>query len=340
MSRQGFQVREYGPQDEAAVLALLRQSLGDGRAFDRTSAFWHWKHTQNPFGPSLMLVAANGHILGLRAFMRWRFRSGERLTPAVRAVDTATHPGARRQGVFAHLTRLAIERAKDEGVALIFNTPNQRSLPGYLKLGWTYVGRVPVLVKLLRPWRVLRRLVGRRATPDAALLPVVDAEPAGAALSRPVLASLLEASERLTRCGIRTDRTMSFLQWRYGAVPSLHYYVYWKASDPHAGVTILRPNQRSGLREVMICELLLGTAEVGRTLEVLRGLTVAVEADYLVAHAARRSLTYRALRRAGFVPVSRLGPHLVVRTLAPEAASISPASAASWDLSLGDLEVF
>jgi len=156
MSADSFEVREYQTADEAEVLTLLGQALGDGRAFARTSAFWQWKHFQNPFGPSLMMVAVSRGVLGLRAFLRWQFHVGTQTLSAIRAVDTATHPTHRRHGVFATLTHRTVERARDEGVDLIFNTPNQQSLPGYVKLGWSYVGRPPMLVRVLRPLRVAR----------------------------------------------------------------------------------------------------------------------------------------------------------------------------------------
>ena len=66
---------------------------------------------------------------------------------AVRAVDTATHPDFRGQGVFSALTLGALEELRSDGVAFVFNTPNERSRPGYLKMGWQPVGQVRVLAR-------------------------------------------------------------------------------------------------------------------------------------------------------------------------------------------------
>ena len=136
-----YVVRQYEVTDEDAVLRLLRITLGAGPIGQRTAAFFRWKHLDNPFGPSLMLVAdAGGEIIGLRAFMRWRFDAAGQDVRAVRAVDTATHPDHQGRGIFSRLTSEALDLLRGD-TDLIFNTPNEKSLPGYLKLGWRIVGR-------------------------------------------------------------------------------------------------------------------------------------------------------------------------------------------------------
>ncbi len=335
-----FVARSYEPSDESAVLALLRKSLGDGRAFDRTSAFWQWKHFQNPFGPSLMLVTANSEILGLRAFMRWQFRIGPRVITAMRAVDTATHPGYQRQGIFASLTRLTVERAQREGVELIYNTPNNHSLPGYLKLGWQYIGRVPLLIKILRPLRIAATLLGKgRSNPDE--MPVPEAPRVGALLGRTTsLDSLLKEDDRFRDSRIRTNCSIGFLQWRYVDVPSLSYYTTWIGGETPTAAVIFRPNLRRGLREILICELLLNSTGVRQVPWLIRGLIDTVEGDYLVAYAPSGSAHWRALLRAGFIPIPRLGPYLTTRPLNPVPTAAASARFSHWHLSVGDLEVF
>jgi len=336
VSDAAFSVRSYRPEDEERVIALLRQALGNGRAFERTSAFWQWKHFQNPFGESLLTLAENGEIMGLRAFMRWQFRVGSRTLRAVRAVDTATHPAFRRFGVFSTLTRHTVERARADGVDLIFNTPNRYSLPGYLKLGWVYVGRPRLLVKVLRPGRMVLSGLRARSRQAVAGVPVVPA--AMRFSSAEGLARTLEEDGRHTIEGIRTDRSVSFLHWRYGVAPTLPYYIHAQQRDA-AVVVIFRPNLRRGMREIMISELLLGAGAGHDATAAIRGIAGAVDADYLLAHAALGSAHDRVLTRAGFRRLPVVGPHFVAHPLSPEAvtACVHPDR---WRLSLGDLEVF
>ena len=126
----GVDVRPYRDADEQAVLGLLSDALGGGPAGTRPAEFFRWKHLENPFGRSFMLVAeADGRIVGLRAFMRWEFVAGDRRFRAVRAVDTATHPDHQGKGIFSRLTLEALDALRDQA-DFVFNTPNEKSLPG------------------------------------------------------------------------------------------------------------------------------------------------------------------------------------------------------------------
>ena len=171
-------VRPFADDDLPRVLDLLEASLGGGPAGRRQPELFRWKHLENPFGPSFMLGAEHeGRLVGLRAFMRWRFTAlGDRLE-AARAVDTATHPDYQGMGIFTRLT-LALLEVIDGHVDLVFNTPNAKSGPGYLKMGWSEVGRLPVTV---RPRRPLRLLGGRPGpAPQVLAAPAADLIPATA----------------------------------------------------------------------------------------------------------------------------------------------------------------
>ncbi len=64
----------------------------------------------------------------------------------MRAVDTATDPDFQGAGIFRRLTLHALDALPALGVEFVFNTPNDKSLPGYLKIGWKVIGRAPVRV--------------------------------------------------------------------------------------------------------------------------------------------------------------------------------------------------
>ena len=67
------------------------------------------------------------------------------------AVDTATDPEHHGRGIFRALTTQGVERLADDGVAWVFNTPNDASRPGYLKMGWTAIGALPVSIVARSP---------------------------------------------------------------------------------------------------------------------------------------------------------------------------------------------
>ena len=192
-------IRHFRDDDLPRVLELLRSSLGGGPGGMRTGDFFRWKHLENPFGRSFALIGeADGRLVGFRAFMRWRLSAAGTAVLAVRAVDTATHPDYQGQGIFSTLTRRSIESLRDEA-DLVFNTPNEKSLPGYLKMGWQIAGKVPVRVRVRRPFRFVRRIRSLHEEIDVPL----ETPPIAAATAAEVLAGEDSLPELLLRTSPR-----------------------------------------------------------------------------------------------------------------------------------------
>jgi len=326
-------VRQYREEDEASVLDLRRASLGEGPAGARVPDFFRWKHLANPFGRSLMLLGeVDGRVVGLRAFLRWRFVAGDRTVEAVRAVDTATHPELQGRGVFSRLTREAIEALRGEA-DLVFNTPNKKSLPGYLKLGWSVVGRVPVSIRVRRPGAFLWSL---RAPAPMRPRPGVGAPPAAEALAdTDGVADLLRRIERPDD-RLSTPRTIEYLRWRYGTAPLLDYRAV--RLEGGEGLAIFRVRPRRGMWETTVTELLVPAGDEFAGRRLLRSVAGAASVDHLTCSFPRGSVASRAARRAGFVRAPG-GMTLVTNRLGGESAP-DPTDPRSWALSLGDIEVF
>ena len=142
-----MKIRQATREDLPEIVSLLKRSLGESR-IPKSEEAWNWKHVQNPFGESLVYLAFEGETLvGVRAFMQWRWHLADKEYRVLRAVDTATHPEFWGRGIFRKLTEGLIEKATDEGFDFIFNTPNEKSMPGYLKMGWKKLYKVPVRVR-------------------------------------------------------------------------------------------------------------------------------------------------------------------------------------------------
>ncbi len=117
----------------------MRAALGEPPGLGRTPELFAWKHFENPFGRSLMLVAeADGVIAGFRAFMRWqlevpgggtlrlcagcRYRhppriSAERYLSATDAGGHRTRHGRRRRSHLQHPEREVGSGLPDHGLA-------------------------------------------------------------------------------------------------------------------------------------------------------------------------------------------------------------------------------
>ncbi len=331
-------VRAYADRDEPAVLELLTASLGGGPAGVRPAEFFRWKHVDNPFGRSFMLVAEeSGRIVGFRSFLRWAFEARDGRVRAVRAVDTATHPDSQGRGIFTQLTLAALEELRAD-TDLIFNTPNEKSLPGYLKMGWKEVGRVPVSVRVRRPVRFVRGIRSVGSGADGVPTIPVSAERASVALEDAEgVEALLRGVTPSTR--LRTPRDLTFLRWRYGAAPLLDYRVVRSTRDGRlTGLAVFRARMRGVLREASIADVLTAPGDVRTAAQLLRGVGKAGRFDHVTCSFHPGTDPANAARRAAFVRARR--GVLVVSNSLEGRSPLDPTERESWQFTLGDLEVF
>ena len=133
-------------KDIPAIVDLLKLSLGQS-VVEKSAAIWNFKHVDNPFGHSHVLVALENEIfVGVRAFMKWNWQLGNDVWVAYRAVDTATHPDFQGKGIFKKLTLQALDDVQEKQETFVFNTPNDKSRPGYLKMGWVVIDSLPIAI--------------------------------------------------------------------------------------------------------------------------------------------------------------------------------------------------
>ena len=324
----GLLIREATEADRPAIVELLATSLRRDADDPRHEALFAWKHEQNPFGKSPMWVAADGERLaGFRALMRWRFDVGGRPIDAARAVDTATHPDYQGRGIFTRLTLRGLDALRDDGVAFVFNTPNDQSRPGYLKMGWQTVGRLPISVRPRSPLALAR--IARARVPAARWSEACDAgEPAESVLARvDWVRALLESQPRSTR--LRTLRSPGYLAWRYGT-DLLGYRAIVGSGSGEEGLVVFRVRRRGAARELVLAELLVPDGEASAARVLVGRLGREVEADYVIR------IGGPTIGRDGFVRLPRQGPILTWRDVGQD--RMPPL--VEWDVTLGDIEVF
>ena len=331
--------RPAGPSDREEILDLMGATFGRG---DRTkdACFWSWKHDCSPFGPSPVLVAeAENQLLALRTCLRWRWRVEGHEIRAVRAVDTVTRPVWQRKGLFRRLTLELLDRLSREGICFVFNTPNSRSLPGYLSMGWTQVARVPIWVRVKRPLTASLRLLRGGMYADEAPPPETSTR-LGELFEQPALPSLLQAAAGDDR-RFYTARSVEYLDWRYKQIPGIVYDARWEIRDEGAAAVIFRRNLRMGIRELRLAEVLVEPRRqsIRNAARLIEDAIAATRPDVVTGVAARATPEAAALRHAGLLPIPRIGPAFVVRTLQQPLHGPSPFHWPSWRCSLGDLEI-
>lgn len=315
----GVEVRAATADDRSEILGLLGRSLGADAADPRYRELYAWKHDHNRFGSSPTWVAVEaGRIVAVRAFLRWEFERGGEVLRAVRAVDTATDPTHQGRGLFTLLTLHGLEAIAADGVEFVFNTPNQQSRPGYLKMGWQVVGQLPTTIAPTGPAGAIRA-VRSRVPAERWSLPLEVGDPVPEWLERGGPGERRRPPADVRRLHTRDDD--AFLAWRYGT-PLLGYRV---VDDGDAAI-IVRARRRGRASELALVAGFGDDRLVGR----------------LAARTARRAGVDYVARlggahlSAGEVPLPGGGPVLTWRAVAPAAMP----ALANWSLSLGDIELF
>jgi GNAT superfamily N-acetyltransferase len=324
-----LEIRPATAADRAAIVALLATSLGRDPGDPRYDALFAWKHETNVFGPSPMWVACDGdRLAGFRTLMRWRFERDGRLVDAVRAVDTATHPDYQGHGIFTRLTLHALDALREEGVAFVFNTPNDQSRPGYLKMQWRVVGRVPVAVRPRTP-AALVRMARSRTAADRWSAPCDAGEPASAVVGRTDELRALLASQPSSR-GLRTARSPEFLAWRYGG-DLLPYRCVVAPGGVDEGVAFFRRRARGPARETVVADVIVRGGDHRAARALARRTARDAGGEYAI-----RVAEPGAPVTGGFVRLPRQGPILTWRDVCE--TGMPPLR--DWDVSLGDIELF
>jgi GNAT superfamily N-acetyltransferase len=323
-----IEIRPAEPSDRPAVLGLMQVSLGMS-IDDRYDAFFDWKHEQNPFGRSPAWVAVDGGtVVGFRTFLRWDYRvPGGGVVAAVRAVDTATHPDHQGRGIFRRLTLQALDDLRTQGIAFVFNTPNDQSRPGYVKMGWTPVGRLAAKIRV-RSLGAAVRLVRARVPAEFWSPPAHGGRPALEVLAESGLSDLLTSAPPAG--GLATRRTPEYLRWRYGFAP-LAYRAVTLDDGLRSGVAIFRLRRRRSAVECALCDVITPAGDESASRALVRRVVRECGADYVIGVGGP------VLDRSGFVRVPGQGPVLAWYALA---ADLPGGRLDDWALTLGDVELF
>ncbi len=315
-----MEVRPAEASDIPAIVSLLKLSLGEA-LLPKSTEFWNWKHRNNPFGLSPVLLSLDkGVIVGVRAFMRWEWCLNNKVYTAVRAVDTATHPEYQGKGIFKKLTLSLLDDTKASGTDFVFNTPNKKSRPGYLKMGWQDAGKLPVQIAPVFLEKALA-VVRKPISVFESTLPSDD-----------TVNSLLNEDQKHGK-GMRTRVSPAYLRWRYLSVPGLEYKTcYWESPEGRVLFFGRLKHSKFGTEfrvTDFFCDNEFVSSRVkGRIKEYARS----IGADFVSCSGTLRSRFAMGIQ-------TRLGPITTVRPFKGELDSIL-LGFNTWTPSLGDLELF
>ena len=313
-------IREATDADIPEILQVLKASLGETSS-KKSEEVWRYKHIDNPFGRSLVLLAIEGSkIIGVRAFMRWKWQRAGEVLSAFRAVDTATHPKHQGKGVFKKLTLKALEIAKQNGDHFVFNTPNEQSKPGYLKMGWEEVAKIKVRIKPINPiyWRYSK--VTDQFTKD-----IECTEISFQNLTEEMNAQLKSSGKFFT------PKTPEYLKWRYENNALQDYII--KATENIYIAGYVKPHSK--FRELRIVEAITVSAVSFKSINITINDLAKEFGVQIVSFAPSENLKFYNSFSGKFGPVLTVREINLIENQKKGLLNLN-----NWTYSLGDLELF
>jgi hypothetical protein len=278
-----------------------------------------------------MLAFDKDLLIGVRSFMRWEWSKKSYIYKCVRCVDTVVHPNYRRRGLFSIMTLKGLEIMKNEGVDFVFNTPNSKSLPGNLKMGWKEYGNTGLKVRINN---LVKSLYYRVAKSEFSA-DLINEEHILNNLSTNYLADFISQSiqdESVLRKRISSD----YLIWRYLDVPTHKYGVFIDSQDRF--LIFFRLNKRGKMRELRICDIIMKSVDEKAIKKAIKLLMNQYYVD-LATLTGDNDFTFKSLaNKVGFVSVGNRGLTMVLREVNTPIDKFLNRDC--WGYTSGDIELF
>ena len=332
-----MQLRAAKPEDKSAIIDILKLSLGES-TIPKSESLWNWKHELNPFGRSFVLLAEeNEKLVGVRAFMQWEWEWNGQTYKSIRAVDTATHPEHQGKGIFKKLTLQQVGFCKEQGISFVFNTPNNQSKPGYLKMGWVEQGRLPLKFKLLRPLSMAYHQMFKKNTTAGD-----DCHESTPQTWGPGIIDLVNRIPKKTE-QVTSNLSPQYISWRYEKNPLYNYHYF---TDHANFLLITRIKKHPFGLELRVVEFIL--LNPGTDLNKLnREIRVQVmkfcesnKIDFIALSGLQYSSCKVCFKWMGVLPIRQMGPTITLRDLNMNEKFPSLLPMKNWRFSLGDLQLF
>lgn len=218
-------------QREAFAAHLEKYDVDTGHLKE---SYFRWKYLP-PWGEAKVAVAYDqGQLVAATAAVPLRLESQSSTVQAWRAVDVATIPKARGQGLFTRMLT-ALKESLSEG-EILFSFPNANSTPGFEKVGSTPIEEIPTWVRFVPP------KVGRAGNPGSLKRYTESTE------NEFAVEHLLQSIGECTR--VARDHT--YFKWRYIDNPVSEYRI---AANGEGGFVVFREMEVFNRRAVILLEM-------------------------------------------------------------------------------------
>lgn len=349
----------YAEKYMQEILAMTIENYGTENDISHEDFLRH-EYFENPAGDALISLAVDeksGRLAGQYLIWPMRFSVHGETVSCSNSLNTLTRAEYRGQGIFSCLAEEVYRQAEESGQAFCYGMPNPNSYPGFIKrLSFSELGRLPLLLRPLRPSGIVREFLHSRGLEGAArlfdpLFRVGAGEANGAALYR-VNHENLEVMNQFWaavkgKYPVMNTKDAAFIRFRYLDMPRRTYYPYLVIQDGRpVCFAVGRIMDVAGMRCAMLAEFLFLPGQEAAARFLLNRLLHEMQEEGAVLAGclmAAHTEEYRFLKRHGFFPCPRrLEPQpfpLVLRLFDEGLAKKGVLDIGNWFFTMGDYDV-
>ena len=285
---------------------LARSAYDTGEIINED--YLNWEYKANPDGMALVYVAGDGQkIMSQYIVLPRRYVLDKMRSKGSISLNTITHPGYRGKGYFTKLAELTYSECIEKQIDFTIGFPNKNSVKGFVgKLKFALIGSLPLMLKVINPFKVFYSYVFRRNIRDDEFINVLRVS----GVTELDLKTDEEAytffwNEFIKRNVFTTDRSPEFIKWRYIQIPIRRYHLYKvMANGSIDAVVIFRTKRIFGVRCTIVVDLLTLSKNEG-TEELIRKFGKA-SSDLMISTVPTDSMESESLKSAGFFKVPEI----------------------------------
>ncbi|WP_027394456.1 GNAT family N-acetyltransferase [Aquimarina latercula] len=314
--------------------------------------YLNWQYNTNPFGKPYMTIAREddkNEMVGQYLVIPLEYSINGKIEKGTLSLNTLTRGDYRGKGLFTKTALKTYEECANDNAKLTVGFPNQQSYPGFVKkLGFKYMGDIPLLIKPLKPINLfLNKLFKKKEKHGGEILLKIEESSFVKELSfendKEKYTEFWESYKKDKK--VILNKSIEFLKWRYVNIPTRNYKIFKiENEDKIDAIIIFRGENTLGSRTAIIMDYMAldndGTELLKYILKELKKNNIEMSAVLSMPHTKENSL----FKQKGFYKVpKKILPQpipYIVRQNIENKESSDIMELDNWHIGFGDYDVF
>ncbi len=305
-------VKGIGSDEELEKYRQCFNYNGTGKSLDLLK----WQHQQNLQGINSIYYAIDREtqdIAAIYTYLPVVLTCMGKVVNGMQSFDTLTDKRHRSKGLFIKLASKIENEERQKNNELVYGFPNENSVHGFVnKLGFTYFGEVPFIIKPFRISYFIRKILKKTGGEDVQSNCKINFEINPGQNKLFEIKEISEFDKKYdalydkisSLIAIGVNRDSAYMNWRYKAKPGENYARYGiYSNDQLAGVIVFTLKDKHGGKIGYLMEFLYDPENEKAGKELLKFCKRILrrnKADLILGWCFDHSFNFSCLQKSGF----------------------------------------